>query len=122
MAQRLAPFFGAPLQAGPPSGPLPARQAIGRAVGIGLLLLLSPVLASGLRAQDRSTLQVAAQVVSTAPSQFALAAGLAAVNLGAEPVTQSLASVEVASPPPKPGVTPDAMEPRTVVTISFLRN
>jgi hypothetical protein len=84
-------------------------------------MLLSPVLGSRLQAQDRGSLQVAAQVVSTAPSQLALAAGLAAVNLRQASPTQSLASVEVASRPPD-ALDLRARRPRTILTISFLRN
>jgi hypothetical protein len=74
------------------------------------------------QAQDRGTLQVAAQVVSTAPSQLALAVGLATVSLRAAPAGQILASIQVATGPGGDRQEKAARRPRTLLTISFLRN
>jgi len=123
MPQRLAPVSGAPSKLGSLSEPLPAVHIFRRGAGIGLLLLLAPILTSRLRAQERGSLQVAAQVISTAPSQLALAAGLAGAKLGTAPVAQSLASVQVTTSPwPEPAPSAEPKQAQTLVTISFLRN
>lgn len=89
---------------------------------VALMLALGALLAQRLEAQSRGSLQVAARVVTTAPSQLALATGLAAVGLRSAPVTQSLASVRVAPEVREVPRERRIRRPRTVLTISFLRN
>jgi hypothetical protein len=91
-------------------------------VALACLLALPPLFWGVAQAQDRGTLQVAAQVVSTAPSQLALAAGLATVNLRADLAGQTLASIQVATQPGNDPTGRGARRPRTLLTISFLRN
>lgn len=100
---------------------LPGRGHSGT-LPLAAILASFPFLESVAQAQDRGTLQVAAQVVSTAPSQLALGAGLATVSLRAAPPGQILASIEVATQPGSDRQGKTARRPRTLLTISFLRN
>jgi hypothetical protein len=82
--------------------------------------VLSP---SMLQAQDRGTLQVAAQVVSVAPSEQALAQGIALALHQLPTSTQSLATVQLAPGEQPAASTPlEALAPRAVLTISFVTN
>lgn len=77
---------------------------------------------ASLGAQSRATLQVAAQVVFTGPSQEALAQVLPSLTQTGPETRPTLATIRVdrvLAP-----ATPDsvARRPRTVVTIAFLSN
>jgi hypothetical protein len=122
MRQRLPLTCGAPTWSGPPAGEFRPPRCYAGALALAWLLASLPLFGGVARAQDRGTLQVAAQVVSTAPSQLALAAGLAVVSLRAAPAGQTLASIQVATQPGSDRNGRTARRPRTLLTISFLRN
>jgi len=122
MPQRFPP----PVRAGPCPGLARLLVPVHLAGFNGFVLALLAGLTLGgtgsAQAQGRGTLQVAAQVVSAAPSQLALDAGLSSVGLRAAPATQSLASIRVTRLARAPGPERGVRRPRAILTIAFLSN
>jgi hypothetical protein len=87
-----------------------------------LFLLFTMGLPAPLAAQSRGDLQVAARVLETQPSRLALAQGMAVARRAPASMPQSLASVQIESGVSETKRLPLGRRPRSVVTISFLRN
>jgi len=98
----------------PQPGPGPS---LGFVLGVALLWLS----AGSVQAQSRGSLQVATQVLPAQPSQLALAQGLSALGPGSASQS-SLATIELRRVGGFARNPTDAKRPRTVLTISFLRN
>jgi hypothetical protein len=86
-----------------------------------VVLLALAGLATPLAAQDRGTLQVAAQVLLIEPSRGALAMGMGTVRSGRVEDTGGLAAISVT---PSVGLPADLRARRrpAVLTIAFIRN
>jgi hypothetical protein len=105
----------------PTALPVPGRLTLAGilATVVGVAISQPPA----LQAQSRGSLQVTAQVVSTAPIQQALAQGSALLQQQELGATQSLATVELQSSGITPASEPaDPPKQQLVLTISFVYN
>jgi hypothetical protein len=88
--------------------------------GFGTLFgLVFGIPAGSLAAQSRGDMQVGAQVLPAGPSQAALASALNRPPAGSHPDLADITRVRLGAVLDSAGV---ALKPRSVVTISFLRN
>jgi hypothetical protein len=98
------------------------RLGYGPSLGCALVATLLSVGAASLGAQTRGSLQVATQVLPAQPSQLALAQGLSAVRRMPVASQASLAVIAVSRTEGVARRPRLGEQPRTVLTISFLRN
>jgi len=122
MPQRLPPVSPASVSIRPGPGPFAARRLGELGPALAILLLLFVALTAPLRAQSRGDLQVAARVLEAQPSRLALAQGLTAARQAPADTPQSLASIQIEPVVTKTKRLALGRWPRSVVTISFLRN